>query len=73
MGELEENMRRCYYKVFGSDIGISEQFIKQPKGVPDKDPTNVKWVYMSMDTLLKGKLGYSQYTKRANAWWKMKA
>ena len=53
MGELEENMRRCYYEVFGSDIGISEQFIKEPKEIPNEDPNNVQWEDTSIDTLLK--------------------
>ena len=70
--ELEENMRWCYYEVFGSDIGISEQFIKEPEEGPDEDPTNVQWDDASMETLSKGEPDYSEYTKRANAWWKMK-
>ena len=71
--ELEGNMRWCYYEVFGSDIGISEQFIKEPKEIPNEDPTNVQWADTSVDTLLKGEPDYSEYAKRENAWWKMKA
>jgi hypothetical protein len=68
-GELEETMRRSYYEVMGSDIGISEQFIKEPKVIPKEDPNNVQWDDISMDTLLKGEPDYSEYTKREDAWW----
>jgi len=70
-GELEETMRRSYYEVMGSDIDVSEQFIKEPVIIPEEDPTNVQWDDISMDTLLKGEQDYSEYTKREDAWWKM--
>ena len=72
MGELEENMRRCYYEVFGSDIGISEQFIKEPNETSDEDPTNIQWEDASIDTLIKGEPDYLEYSKREDAWWTMK-
>jgi len=68
-GELEETMRRSYYEVMGSDIDVSEQFIKEPVKIPEEDPTNVQWDDISMDTLLKGEQDYSEYTKREDAWW----
>lgn len=68
-GELEETMRRSYYEVMGSDIDVSEQFIKEPVIILEEDPTNVQWDDISMDTLLKGQPDYSEYTKRERAWW----
>ena len=41
-GELEETMRRSYYEVIGSDIGVSEQFIKEPVVPPEEDPNKAK-------------------------------
>ena len=68
-GELEETMRRSYYEVMGSDIDVSEQFIKEPVIIPEEDPTNVQWDDISMDTLLKGEQDYSEYIKRERQWW----
>jgi hypothetical protein len=65
-------MRRCYYEVFGSDIGISEQFIKEPNETSDEDPTNIQWEDASIDTLIKGEPDYLEYSKREDAWWTMK-
>ena len=63
-GELEEAMRRAFYKRFNKDIGVSRDLVVQHKSnIPiDKDG----FVLLEIDNILNAENEYSQWRDRDN-------
>ena len=62
--ELEEAMRRAFYKQFNSDIPIKEEILEALPALPYKEmPDN-----LSVEDIIKGGVEYSQWQERDRMW-----
>ena len=67
-GELEEAMRRSYYDIFKSDIGIKEEICSEIKVDKTTLNGNVEWDNIEFDHLMEKRQEYSKWNDRNDDW-----
>ena len=72
LGELEEAMRRSYYDIFKSDIGIKEEICREIKVDKTTLNGNVEWDNIEFDHLLNADNDRSLWRDRNDEWDKYK-
>ena len=72
LGDLEEAMRRSYYDIFKSDIGINEEIYKEVKIDKPKPDGNIEWDNIEFDHILKADDDRSLWRDRNDEWDELK-
>ena len=72
LGDLEEAMRRSYYDIFKSDIGINEEIYKEVKIDKPKSGGNIEWDNIEFDHILKADDDRSLWRDRNDEWDELK-